>query len=547
MFLKLLKWTGLPALVCLLILSLGMRALPVMNDTPSVSWEDESDFESALEESDPDFDNADSSEPASDSVSQQEGSSSDNSMESAGQNSSSGSGSSSSNSEATSSRPGTSTSKPGSSTSKPGTSTNRPGSSSGASNSTSKPSTSNGSSSSSGSSSNNSGTTPSNPTPSPVGQYVVGYYTGWSAYSGYTPDKVKADKLTHLNYAFAEIDPATGKIALSDPTMDRKNFAALRALKQKHKQLKTLISVGGWDDSTYFSLVASTASKRETFANSVVAFLLEHGFDGVDLDWEYPVSGGAAGNINSPQDKQNFTLLLQAIRTALDKQSAKDGQKYYLTIAGAANTSYLSKIEVQKIASIVDYIFVMTYDMHGPWDTYADLNAPLYQPQESSPQYKASVYDGIQAYLKQGVPAQKLVLGMPFYGYRYEGVSAQNNGLYSKFSSAKSISYDTILANYLNNASYAKLRHETAQVPYLYGNGVFISYEDPTSIAAKTALAKNLGLAGVGAWALSHDANGTLLQSAYNTLHSRSADTMVGTTIYKIAPAVLPIGKRKVA
>ena len=395
---------------------------------------------------------------------------------------------------------------------KPPVSSNRPNSSS------SNPS------GNSGSSSASKPTLPASPSPAPstVGKFVVGYYTSWSTYKGYTPQKIPAGKLTHLNYAFAKIDPATGKIALADPTNDRRNFAAFRILKQNTKQLKTLISIGGWDYSTYFSDVASTSARREIFAQSCLDFILEHGFDGVDLDWEYPVSGGPAGIINRPQDKQNFTLLLKAIRSKLDAQEKRDGRDYLLTIAGAPNSSYLSKIEPQNVANLVDYIFIMTYDLHGPWDSYADLNAPLYQPQENSPQYKISVNDAVSAYLKSGISAQKLVLGMPFYGYIYQGVSNQNNGLYSKFSSAKSISYDTIRNSYLSNSSYKILRHNTAQVPYLYGKNTFISYEDPQSISAKVNLAKSKRLAGIGMWELSHDTSGTLLNSAYNTLYAKS-------------------------
>lgn len=370
-------------------------------------------------------------------------------------------------------------------------------------------------------------TTPA-PTPTQTGKIVAGYYTSWSAYRGYTPSKIPAGKLTHLHYAFAKIDPSTNSIALADPAQDRKNFAEIRTLKQNNKQLKTLISIGGWDYSVYFSDIASTAARREAFAKSCVQFILEHGFDGVDLDWEYPVSGGLAGNTNRPQDKQNFTLLLKAIRNALDAQEKKDGRDYYLTIAGADNNGYLSKIEVTKVANIVDYIFLMAYDMHGPWDKYADLNAPLYQPQESSPQYKHSVSDGINAYLNKGVSSKKLVLGMPFYGYMYQGVSSQNNGLYSTFTSAKALRYDIIRSSYLNNSAYKQLRHADGQVPYLYGNGTFISYEDAHSIAAKVSLAKSKGLAGIGAWELSHDTSGTLLASAYNTLYAR-AQTAVQT------------------
>lgn len=355
----------------------------------------------------------------------------------------------------------------------------------------------------------------------PTGRIVAGYYAGWSAYKGYTPSSVPVSQLTHLNYAFAKIDAAKSSIALADPTQDRKNFAAIRKIKQQNPHLKVLISVGGWDYSTYFSDVASTAARRETFAKSCLTFLLEHGFDGIDLDWEYPVSGGLSGNTNRPQDKQNFTLLLRTIREQLDEQSSRDGRRYYLTIAGAANTGYLSKIEPKAVAGLVDYIFLMAYDFHGPWDRYADFNAPLYTPQETSPQYKGSVYDSVNAYLKNGVSAKKLVLGMPFYGYVYEGTSDQNNGLYSRYSSARSVNYDTIRRVYLKDSAYTQKRHETAQISYLYGRNTFITYEDSVSITAKVNLAKSMGLAGVGAWELSHDTSGSLLQTAHRTLYAR--------------------------
>ena len=343
---------------------------------------------------------------------------------------------------------------------------------------------------------------------------VVGYYAGWASYQGFTPDKIPAHLLTQINYAFADIDPDKNTIFLPYQSQDQKNLSALRTLRKKYPHLKLLIAVGGWDYSVYFSDIASTAARRRAFAQNCVNFIVAHQLDGIDLDWEYPVSGGTEGTIHRPQDKQNFTLLLQEIRSALDRQGKKDGKTYYLTIAGSAGSSYLNQIEPKAVAGIVDHIFLMAYDLHGPWDTYADFNAPLYQPKESSPQYKASVSDSIKAYLNRGVPADKLVLGMPLYGYRYQGVKSQNQGLYSTFFSAASIAYSTLEQTYLNNTAYQKRYHKDALVPYLYGNRTFISYEDTQSIAAKAELAQSLGLAGIGFWELSQDKNAVLIESA---------------------------------
>lgn len=348
------------------------------------------------------------------------------------------------------------------------------------------------------------------------GQYIVGYYANWASYSGITPDKLQVSKLTHLNYAFAAID-ANGKLAMSDSVNDLKNFSILKSLKAANKGLKTLISVGGWDDSQKFSDAALTSYSRAVFAQSCVDFVVKYGFDGVDIDWEYPVSGGKS--VGRTEDRQNFTYLLQTIRQKLNERGAKDGKKYTLTIAGAAGSSYLQKIEVGKVASAVDFIFIMAYDLHGPWDGYADLNAALYDPAGTSPQYKLSADDAVTVYLNAGVPSSKLVLGMPFYGYRYSVTGSANNGLFGSFTSAKSISYDSIISSYLNNTAFRLFYHPTAMVPYLFGNNTFISFDNAQSIAEKVGYAKSRRLAGVGAWELSQDKHGVLLSSAYSVLN----------------------------
>lgn len=148
----------------------------------------------------------------------------------------------------------------------------------------------------------------------------MGYYAGWSAYQGFTPDQIPAEELTQINYAFAQIDPDSGTILLENTAQDKKNLAALRKLRTRNPQLKLLISVGGWSDSKYFSDVASTKARRETFAASCAAFVSEHGW----MVWTWTGStrspAGAPGTIHRPADKENFTLLLQELRTQLDRQ-----------------------------------------------------------------------------------------------------------------------------------------------------------------------------------------------------------------------------------
>lgn len=350
------------------------------------------------------------------------------------------------------------------------------------------------------------------PTPGAPAEKVIGYYAAWAAYSGYTPDKIDASKLTHINYAFANIGSDL-KIALGYPDVDPTNIAKLNALKQVNPNLKTLISVGGWDWSGRFSDAALTDASRTTFADSCVAFIVKYGFNGIDVDWEYPVSGGQSTNIGRPEDKTNFTLLMQKLREKLDAQGAIDGKNYILSFTGAAGSWYLNNIEPSKLMQYADYINVMTYDIHGNWDQYTDFNAPLYTNTDSSPQYKDSVDSGISAYLNAGIPANKLIRGVPFYGYIYKAVTNSNNGLYQTYSGGSSISYDNIAGNYLNDPSYKHFFHSQSLVPWLFNGSTFITYEDDVSMGYKADYIKSKGLGGAVVWELSQDSNEELLNA----------------------------------
>ncbi len=354
--------------------------------------------------------------------------------------------------------------------------------------------------------------------PEAQNQYkIVGYYAAWAAYSGITPDKLDATKLTHINYAFANIGSDL-KIALGYPDVDVSNIMKLNELKKTNPNLKTLIAVGGWSWSGRFSDAALTQESRNVFADSCVDFIVKYGFDGIDIDWEYPVSGGVSTNSRRPEDKTNFTLLMQTLREKLKARGALDGKTYLLSFAGAEGSWYVQNVELAKLEQYIDYANIMTYDIHGSWDQYTDFVAPLFENKDVSPQYKGSVDTGVQAWLKTGFPAKKLVLGIPFYGYVFKAVSNSNHGLYQRYSGSSSISYANISSNYLNAPGYVRYFHAESKVPWLFNGSTFITYEDEESIGWKTNYMKDKGLAGAMLWELSQDPNKILLNSVYQGL-----------------------------
>ena len=356
------------------------------------------------------------------------------------------------------------------------------------------------------------------PLPQPDGPVVLGYYASWAAYEGYTPLDIPADNLTHILYAFANITDDL-KIEMGDPDIDPANFTKLRELKQQNPALRTLISVGGWTWSGKFSDAALTPESRAAFADSVVAFIIQNGFDGVDIDWEYPGGGGLASNGSRPEDKANFTLLMAAIREKLDAQECVDGHHYLLTFAGASGTFYTRQTEMDKLGDIVDFGVLMTYDMHGAWPgSYTDFNAPLFTPSENSPQYKWSSNAAVRHWESSGFPKSKIVMGVPFYGIRFSGVPNVNNGLYQTFASGGSIAYDKIVSTYLSNPAYKCFVHVDALVPWLFNGSTFISYDDPQSIAAKAQYIRDTELGGAAVWELSQNTDGTLLRTLYENM-----------------------------
>ncbi|PYI53736.1 glycosyl hydrolase family 18 protein [Paenibacillus flagellatus] len=375
------------------------------------------------------------------------------------------------------------------------------------------------------------------PADRPPANRIVGYFAAWSTYGSFdVANDLDASRLTHLNYAFADIGQDL-KVKMGDPVQDPKNFEALAKLKAKYPHLKTLVSVGGWTWSGQFSAAAATEQSRTIFAESAVDFMVRHGFDGVDLDWEYPVVGGGPGTTPNPADRDHYPLLLAEVREKLDERGRQDGKRYLLTIAGGATASFAHNAQLGVSQQYLDYVQIMTYDIHGTWETRADFNAPLFDANGET----YSVDKGVQAYLDAGVPADKLVMGVPFYGYKYKVSSAANNGLRQPFTAtgSGSVTYDSIVGQKLTENGYVRYWHEGSKVPYLFNpaESVFISYDDEQSIGLKADYIRDRELGGAMIWELSQDRGIDLLNVLYEGLKDPIADGKPPVTSHALESA----------
>lgn len=299
---------------------------------------------------------------------------------------------------------------------------------------------------------------------------TVAYVTSWTRV---IPDP---EYVTHINYAFGHVNNSFDGIRIDNPQRLQK----LTELKATHAGLKVLISIGGWG-SGRFSEMAASENNRNRFADDCLRVIHEFNLDGIDIDWEYP-SSSAAKISSSVDDTQNYTLLMQAIRQKIGKQQL-------LTLASVADAKY---IDFKAIEPYVNFVNIMTYDMGNPPSHHAGLYRSAFTR-------GISVDEAVTAHVTAGMPINKLVLGIPFYGHGKSGI-------------ANFIDYKDIVK--LNGFKYQW--DETAMAPFLENaNGEFVcTYENPKSIAIKCDYILRRGMLGAMYWEYAGDTEDGVLRRA---------------------------------
>jgi chitinase len=332
------------------------------------------------------------------------------------------------------------------------------------------------------------------------------------------PAKIDATKITHVNYAFANV--AAGKV-VEGFARDAENFEVLAGLRRHHPHLKVLVSVGGWTWSKAFSDAALTAASRKVFVESAVAFVRRHDLDGFDVDWEYPGMTGD-GNVFRPEDKENFTSLMGDLRQAFDREGKAMKRHLLLTFAAGASAEFLEHTEMAKVQASVDFVNLMTYDFRVASDGgEAGHHANLY-PNPTDP-HQASADRGVREFLAAGVPPAKLVLGVPFYGRAWSVASADARGLYQPGKApAERIEtgYASLAADRIGKGGFERLWDDEAQAPFLWNaeKRIFVSYEDPQSLRIKCRYIRERKLAGAMFWEYYSDPSGVLVRTLADEL-----------------------------
>ncbi|XP_044759513.1 probable chitinase 10 [Coccinella septempunctata] len=344
---------------------------------------------------------------------------------------------------------------------------------------------------------------------------IVCYYTNWSQYrtkiGKFTPEDILPDLCTHIIFAFGWLKK--GKLSSfesNDETKDGKTglYERINKLKKANPKLKTLLAIGGWSFGTQkFKDMSKTRYARQTFIFSAIPFLRDRGFDGLDLDWEYPKGG---------EDKKNYVLLLKELREAFDAE-AQEIKKPRLLLSAAVPVgpdNIKAGYDVPAVASYLDFINLMAYDFHGKWERETGHNAPLYSPSSDSQyQKQLNVEHAANLWVKLGAPKEKMVIGMPTYGrsftlantakYKVHAPSTGGGkeGTYTKESGF--LAYYEICELLQNGASY--VFDEEMKVPYAVYGDQWIGFDDEKSIRIKMNWIKESGFGGAMVWTVDMD------------------------------------------
>lgn len=346
--------------------------------------------------------------------------------------------------------------------------------------------------------------------PAPCKQ-VIGYYPDWQWYDRsqlVRPTTIDYSKYTIINYCFFNPQP-NGSIALGDSWAEQNLLQGqfdwntntyipnTSVVDLAHNaNVKVLVSIGGWTWSTNFPAIAADPVKRAQFAHDCNYYVSYYNLDGIDIDWEYPAQADAA----------NFTILLQQVRDSLNALEIHNNEQYLLTAAVSAASANMLNVQWGPVSANLDLVNLMSYDFFGAWDAVANHNGPLYAPGCGDPAFNIhSAFNTLNQV--HGVPASKINIGVAFYGRTQTGFTSlcgatSGNAATSEFPpDGTPMYYDVV--NALGNYTYHW--DNAAHVPWLSGNGVFVSYDNEQSIAEKAQYINNVGAAGAIIWEITGD------------------------------------------
>ncbi|CAF4237465.1 unnamed protein product, partial [Adineta steineri] len=326
------------------------------------------------------------------------------------------------------------------------------------------------------------------------GKRVMCYYTNWSGYrqgeGRFSINDIDPNLCTHIIYSFARIQG--NGLATTEPN-DPEMYKQMMALKEKNPDLKVMLAVGGWNHpAAPFTQMVSTEQSRAEFAENSYNFLKQYGFDGLDLDWEYPADRGSP-----PEDRRRFTQLVEQLSAKYKPQGL------LLSAATPAPAAKYDSCYEPEVCQHLDFVNMMTYDYSGPWERFAGHNSPLTAQ-------KQSVQNMLQ---KPACTPDKLNLGMGAYGRTQQLVDPSQHAIGSPSTGGGPAGQYTGESGFLSyyevcqkiKEGWVREWSNEHQVPYAHSGSGWVGYDDTQSIAAKANYVNEMNLGGAMFWAMDLD------------------------------------------
>nr|XP_027210091.1 endochitinase-like [Penaeus vannamei] len=342
---------------------------------------------------------------------------------------------------------------------------------------------------------------------------TVCYYQAGTVYrpgeSSYRIEDIPGDLCSHIIYAFAGLSNVTWEVRPSNPSfdIDAGGYERFVGLKDRFPGLTATLGVGGGASGVagVFSQMASNEERRAIFVRSVIDLVKTYMFDGVDVDWEYP---------DTPDDKENFRLLMDELRAALDAES----QSLELTMAvPIVRYRLVDGYSVLELCRVVDAVHLMGYDLRGVWNDFADVHSMLYRRSglDFGILEEINLSDGALLWEEFGCPRDKLVLGVPFYGRSFTLSDPSLHGLHAPITGTGNpgpilgdptvLVYFEICTNLMNDPEWTREWDNEGLVPYAYKGDQWIGYEDTESLKIKMDYIRENGYLGAMNWAIDDD------------------------------------------
>ena len=325
---------------------------------------------------------------------------------------------------------------------------------------------------------------------------------------------VKGEYLTDLIISFANINQDDWTIFLPDvdlPDAHFKNFwDEFEAIRARTPNLKMHLSVGGWGADGYSQMTA-VPERRAKFIKSVMEVVKAKDLDGIDIDWEYPIGPdwGSLPIAATPEDGEHYIALLTELRQAFNEYEKETGKYIVLSSAIPANPWYVKKLDAAKVASCVDSLKLMSYDYFGVWTEHTGHHAGLYKNPANPDKDNWSTDEAVKMFLKAGVPAEKIIVGVAFYGRAWKGVpEGGTHGFGQTFKEPAfpdGISWPDIKELLKPGSGYTRYWDDVAKVPYLYNGDIFITYVDQDAVQAVSDYVNDNKLGGAMVWEYGHD------------------------------------------